>query len=564
MTKFDAEIDASSRGTQKFTANLVRMMKAYYHADPVKTSNGLENGLFTDHFVDTTGSGGSFWYELVPNVYAMQVQSLYDANQIEQGRTPNEPTFDDLTHRMADTLERMVQFLKGKNARLPSFDYSGVRLISGGFKAWDPHCHDGRNDGVNLNLKSDQVVCPATAAFDIASRYEPDAAGSIALIGLMAFDRWKDSKYLNMAEDAIQFLSEYDRNPVYEVEFNFAVVAAARLNRTYAKNHDIKKFMQWAFSRSNSSHPDFKTNARPDVGIIAETWGHFPVYGLWGGKAPYAAKGGYAFYMNTISQAVTLAPVAKYYPQYSTLMGKYLLNVASNARVFFPDKIPESNQHSKSLVRLKQLISETGNQNYKSIPYEGFRKDPLAGGGLGMATGDAVDWVDAKKNPAPWAETNQSLYSGALTGMFASILTTTNSPEIPAWNLNRTDFQSPKSQPTFLLYNPTNDRQVIIIDRSKISSSAASSTKLPYWIYNSVSHMCVTDTDGGLSVSLNPGQSGVFSLIPKSHKISVAKNSTSKTNQLVAVDRDGMPSVIDFDFPADSQTIAFDGCGSDN
>jgi hypothetical protein len=148
--------------------------------------------------------------------------------------------------------------------------------------------------------------------------------------------------------------------------------------------------------------------------------------------------------------------------------------------------------------------------------------------------------------------------------MFASILTTTNSPEIPAWNLNRTDFQSPKSQPTFLLYNPTNDRQVIIIDRSKISSSAASSTKLPYWIYNSVSHMCVTDTDGGLSVSLNPGQSGVFSLIPKSHKISVAKNSTSKTNQLVAVDRDGMPSVIDFDFPADSQTIAFDGCGSDN
>jgi amidase len=32
----------------------------------------------------------------------------------------------------------------------------------------------------------------------------------------------------------------------------------------------------------------------------------------------------------------------------------------------------------------------------------------------------------------------------------------------------------------------------------------------------------------------------------------------------VGVDRDGMPSVIDFDFPADSQTIAFAGCGSDN
>ncbi len=112
--------------------NIVRMIKAYYHSDPIKNSEGLENGLFTDHFQDSVGGGNSFWYQLGPNVYAMQIQSMYEMEKIERGSLPTEPSLDVLTHRMTDTLFRMSEFLKGqKTTSFPSFDFAGVSAYGG-------------------------------------------------------------------------------------------------------------------------------------------------------------------------------------------------------------------------------------------------------------------------------------------------------------------------------------------------------------------------------------------------------------------------------------------------
>lgn len=466
-TKMNVEMDSQDGSG---LVNLVRMMKAYYHYDTVKNPDGSENGIFTDHFAGNVIPGGSFWYQLVPNVYAMQIQSLYSVSDIEREKKLNEPTLDDLTRRSADTLVRMTEFLKN-GKELPSFDYSGVKIAQGKFEAQVPK---------------------------VESRYEPDAAGSVAYIGLLAFERWKEPKYLKMADDSLRFLENYYRNPVYELQLNYGIVAAARMNRQHSKNYNIKKLMQWAFSRSDVAFPgfpDFSTNARPDVGLLGEQWGKYPVYGLWGGKGPFnfgqpscSSCSGYAFYMNTISQATTLAPIAKYYPEYATLFGKYLLHVASNSKVFFHDHVSKRDQHSLSLKRTQELVRDSNYSGYLSIPYEGFRKEPRSTGGFrGVARGDAVDYRDSSGKYKPWAETNQSLYSGALTGVFASILKKTNIPEVPLWDLNKTDFQGPKSFPTYLVYNPKSEP--ILLTRDQIPNADQSV------LWDMVSHRWVVSRD---------------------------------------------------------------------
>lgn len=494
--------------------NIVRMIKAYYHLDPVKSSEGLENGLFTDHFVDTVGSGSSFWYLLGPNVYAMQIQSLFEREKVERGALPSEPSLDELTQRMANTLVRISEFLKGsRKTAVPSFDFSGVRLMNGTFKAWDPNCRDVRNQGSRQALDPSQIICDEK---ELISRYEPDSAGAFAMIGVMAYDRWKDPKYLAMAESALNFLSQYDRNPVYELNYNFGVAAAARMNRIHNKNVDIHKLMRWAFVRSElkninpdaqATWPNFLTNARPDVGLLSERWGNFPVHGLWGAKRPYGPSGrGYVFLMNTLTQAINLAPVAKYYPGYATLMGKYLLHVASNTRFFFPNQIARVNQHPKSLSKLDTLIGAT--PELSSIPYEGLKPNARAGA---MATGDALDFEPN------WAETNQSFYSGALTGMFASMMFKSNEEDrIPFWDLNISDFQSSPSYPTYLVYNPTASTKTVSLSRNKIRHRFVSNSSY-LGVWDSVAKLWLTGSTGDIQTTLEPGQVRVITLVPGGH-----------------------------------------------
>jgi len=513
MTNLAVQVQ-SRNSVETQQKNIVRMIKAYYHLDPVRTTEGLENGLFTDHFVDTVGSGSSFWYQLGPNVYAMQIQSLFEKSRIERGALATEPSLDELTQRMANTLVRMSDFLKGpQKISVPSFDFSGVRLISGTFKAWDPSCRDGRNQGSRQVLDPSQVICGEK---ELISRYEPDSAGAFAMIGVMAYDRWKDPKYLRMAENALTFLSQYDRNPVYELNYNFGVAAAARMNRIHNKSFDIHKLMRWAFVRSEirnidpdvrSTWPNFRTNARPDVGLLSERWGNFPVHGLWGAKGPYGPTGrGYVFLMNTLTQAVNLAPVAKYYPGYATLMAKYLLHVASNTRFFFPDYISRANQEPRSLAKLDTLTSS--HPEFSSIPYEGLKPNGRLGA---IATGDPLDF-----NPN-WAQTNQSFYSGALTGMFASMMIESIEEKlIPFWDLNISDFQSSPSYPTYLVYNPTDSIKTVSLSRVKIKNRFVSKNSY-LGIWDSVAKAWLSGTRGNIQITLDPGQVRVITLVPGGH-----------------------------------------------
>ncbi len=78
---------------QTTSRNLVRMLKRNFHYD---------KGLFGNYPDGAGGLGNSFWYDLLPNIYAMQLLSLYDKSA-DRGAPNSEPSFSTLTYMAADT-----------------------------------------------------------------------------------------------------------------------------------------------------------------------------------------------------------------------------------------------------------------------------------------------------------------------------------------------------------------------------------------------------------------------------------------------------------------------------
>jgi hypothetical protein len=78
-------------------------------------------------------------------------------------------------------------------------------------------------------------------------------------------------------------------------------------------------------------------------GSVAETWGGFDAHGLCGSVTD---GGGYAFTMNTFSQAAPLVPLVRYDDRYARAIGKWMLNASNAARLFYPTSVPATNQSS--------------------------------------------------------------------------------------------------------------------------------------------------------------------------------------------------------------------------
>lgn len=529
-------------------ATYVRMMKRYFH--PLALDGKPNAGWFGNSPHKGGGDGGSFWYDLGPNVYAMQLLELFESSEIEPetiaGQAPEE-SFDQLCRRMADTLYEMTSFLKQTPTSVPSFDYRAIKIVNGKLRAYDPHCSDVRPNSAQ-SLPREKLFCPIDFhpiypvhcakpqnhptdpapwyCFDHPDAYEPSASGAFVYIGLAAYERWKDPRHLEMATSAMNFLLEYDRNPVYELVYNHGILGAARMNQQYGTDYDIKKLMRWAFVRSDkqidpsdsTTWPDASTNARPDVGVLNEMWwGSYPTYGLWGAKANPGSYGGYAFYMNTVSQAATLAPIAKYYPNYAKMLGKYLLHVASNSKYFFSQYVPDELEDPATFEALSTRLDS----RYMSIPYEGFRKKSTETSTSINLKGDAVQHG--------WARTDLSAYSGALSGMFASIMIrdshdTSSSNPIVFWDLNITDLPAEKAYPSYLVYNPTTSQKTVTLKRSDIRTYSGLNYNVSPTIgaWDLVSNQWIFSGAGDITFTLPAGDAKVFSLVPSAHSCSVA------------------------------------------
>ena len=337
-----------------------------------------------------TDCAGSFWYTFYPTMLYFHLAAQYPEDAVLENH------LREVTDTWLDALPRIT--------------------------TWD---------ATGYSLKNQQLT--------FSGHIEPEGIFGAAYVMLMAYARFGEAKYLDAAVELMREAADFTENPYYEILGSYAPVIAARLNAEENAGLPLARLMDWVF--------DDGTVARPGWGVISESWGDYDAYGLSGSTTD---TDGYAFAMNTFVTAGALAPVARYAPQYSRELGKYLTAVASNSHMFFSDGLPAEFQDDADYV------ARTG---LDCLVYEGVRHhsktEPWV---IPFATGDAKDFARSR------AGTNFSFYSSGPIGMLSAIIGETNVPEILAFDLLKTDFEHGAAYPTYLLYNPlAEDKRVELL-----------------------------------------------------------------------------------------------------
>jgi hypothetical protein len=265
------------------------------------------------------GTGDSFWYDVFPNVLFYQLYDLY----------PGNPARDRQALSVAQKWYEACVVLGGKTdpLSLPNFDHTG------------------------LNLGTMQPV--------EKGRIEPEGAAGIAWFEYMAWLKFKDPRFLTAADWCIRSLEAKpdDHSPLYEVLLPYGALIAARMNAEQGSHYNVAKLVNTCFE------PRGPLQARPGWGVITDRWNGLDAHGLVGSTTD---GGGYAFAMNTFQWAGALVPLARYDTRYARDIGKWTLNLANAARLFYPNA--HNAEHQSSYVWSK------AHDGKSVIAYEGIRK----------------------------------------------------------------------------------------------------------------------------------------------------------------------------------------------
>ncbi len=379
---------------------------------PTRPAGGTDRVLMCDGYFNrangqevflnvTDGrTGGSFWYELYPHVLAASLGHCH-------------PGADALHRDLLRSAER-----------------------------WRDACFSLRGpDGVpDFNW----------TAFDLAAMKpvfngrwrEPDAAAGVAWLLYEAWVKSGSRPFLEASQAALAFLERFGKNPLYEVLLPWGALAAARMDAEQGTSHDVGRLLAWCF--------DGDSVCRPGWGIIADRWGDLDCHGLVGSLIDWGQyvvpadpsrmeenireRGGYAFAMNTFAFAAPLVPLARYDPRWARAIGRWMLNAANAARLFYPDAHDEFHQSCSFW---------TGDPGHL-IAYEGLRRE--WDGRRPYAAGDPIRFS--------WGAIDLGLYGSSHVGIFGAIAAPTDVEGILALDCLATDFQRGPACPTVLLYNP--------------------------------------------------------------------------------------------------------------
>lgn len=368
-----------------------------------------DNGLNIALNNPAGSTGNDFWYEIYPGILYSGLAHYY----------PNEPELLTNMYAQADKWYTASYFMGG-NVGNPNYNYV----------SYDHVTH-------------------AT----IGGSTQPDSAAGIATIEYLAYKKWGASQHLQGAEWAMDWYNGRTANPAYELLYAWGVHTAARMNADLGKNYEVAKMLNWCFDTSTYRSGTWKAQTGK--------WGNESVDGLIGDG------NNYAFSMNGWAMAGALAPVARYDYRFARAIGKWMLNLANNSRLFLREGIGPTYQSDYNW----------NNSVPHPIPYEGLKKD--VGGKKPFATGDAKG--------ALWAATNLSLYSGSHIGFLGGIFNSTNVSGVFQINCNKTDFFSDPSYSTFIYYNPN-------------STVATVNVPLPsgtFHLYDAVSNTLVAENKTG-------------------------------------------------------------------
>jgi hypothetical protein len=373
--------------------NYVRMVQNYFNSD--NGWNIMMNNTCPEVALLGGGYGRDWWYDVFPNVLYYAVCDIF----------PGIYRADSLQNIIAEQFYRADSVLDG-NYDYSYFDYSTMKGM--------------RN----------QIP------------YQQDAAAGHAWVLFSAYKKFGDIRYYDGAISALDALFAQNESRFYEVLMPFSAYTAARLNAEYGTCYDVTRILNWTFEGCTAR------DGRYGWGIINDTWGDYDVSGLQGNVLQ---EGGYAFLMNTFDMAWPLVPLARYAPRYTRSIGKWMLNAANAARLFYPFEIPDRNQ----------WLPEEKGVTKDVIAYEGlkkvdaYHKEELTGVSP-VALGDGPNWVVGQPPISMF-----SIYGSSHAGIFGAIVSKTNVEQILQLNCLATDFYRSPAYPTYIYYNPHNEEKTI-------------------------------------------------------------------------------------------------------
>ena len=208
------------------------------------------------------------------------------------------------------------------------------------------------------------------------------------------------------------------------------------MNAELGTTYDMVKIVTWCFS-------DGSDNSRL-WGVTVGNWGGYDCDGLIG-ETGYGSGNGYPFTMNTFEEVGALVPMVRYDPRFARAIGKWVLNAANAARLFYTNYLPDRNQDGAAWSHAYDPQS--------FIAHESMRQS--SGGFTPFATGDAI----GNGNP-----TNFALYGSSHAGIFGGIIDTTDVPMILRLDVLKTDYFHTTAYPTFLMFNPDSIQHSVSFD----------------------------------------------------------------------------------------------------
>lgn len=424
----------------KDNSNYAGAFSQFYQAS---AANGGNGALL---YLNNVGSsGGSFWYAIMAGYYSIALTAAYN----------------------------------GKYGIDPwgSLYSTANRWCDAGWYLSNTYAHEGFDFIKNVAIDGDHV--------------EPDAPGGIAWIQYQAYLHFPNEiHFLNAAKTNISILEAYSQNPNYEGPvMNLAAYTAARLNAEQGQNFDMQKIVNWVFQ---SAQPGGN-----NAGIHVGKYGDEEINGLSGGSA--ANRG---FSMNTYAPILGLLPMVRYDLRFATAVGKYLLNVATNARLFYTEFLSDAYEDLPGQV--------------PPIPYESLDHS--------FTTAQNITYQPYGRGDAVingWAPTDRALYGGALAAVIGGTSALTNNTEVLQWDLLKLDFQHTDTYPTYLYYNP--------YPSSVWINYAAGNT--PVDLYELTTHTFLQRNVTGTPNFLVPaGAAYVVVVLPANSTVSTNANSQSLVN----------------------------------
>lgn len=333
----------------------------------------------------STTSGGDWWYDVMPNIFFYQLYSQY-------------PSISDYEQQFTSVADRWLAAVNAMGGNATPWTVPNMN-----YRAWNLITMTGNTDGV----------------------LEPEAAGGIGWLLYHAYVKTGEKKYLDGAQQTLEFLSALNANPSYELQLPYGAFIAAKMNAEQGNSYNIPKILNWCFDRGPLR----------GWGAIKGQWDGKDVSGLIGEAND--AGNDYAFALNGFQQAAALVPLIKYDKRFARDLAKWTLNVANASRFFYrpyptnQDDFTWSSTYDPDAVIAYEALKERDSHN-SNIPLN--------------ATGDA------KRNS--WAATNLGLYGSSSVGYLAAVVETTDVEGILLLDVNKTDFFLEVAYPMYALYNP--------------------------------------------------------------------------------------------------------------